>query len=644
MTWVAPEVLIDFTSNPLDPLDFSTATDVTEYVRSISIDRGRQAEDDEHVQPGTATVVLENRDGRFDPNNTGSPYAPNVLPMKRLRVRATDPSTGTVHDIYTGYVMSWPQQYAEGDSEVLTPVDCVDAFTLLANETLPESAFEHYVHLGGSPDHYWRLNEPNLEGIEARDTGGAVKLVPGTYEGGAEPGNIDGGLVPNDPDSAAFFPGLVGDQVVIPGREAGVKGGPGNGFTVALVFLTAEDVGNDFFLPVLFFNAGLRVLMQVNANPGALRLWMKDADGNVTEVNDTSPLNDADEHLIVWRQNPTGASDEGWDLYVDGEFFDHTDLTAVPPIDSPTQGLAGPPGSTEEDSFIDVFMQKVAIYDRARPHAEIDGLVDAFNESGRGRGATNRVVFILEVIGWPVADRELEDSSSTVTPSPLASRGVLEYLQHIETSEAGLLAINPSGEIRFTGRRALYQQDAYNTAQSSWTEDGTGTTLDYELLTLDALSVDDVRNEVRVKREGVSPITVGDSASQQSYTERSLDKGELMVNSDAQVRGAAEHFLHRHKDPAQRIRSLTIDPTDDDAKWTEVLSRRLMERVHVKRSPDGGAWTAIDEDAHIIGISHEITQRSWETTWRLSALDASTTFLLLDDPELGKLDENSLAW
>lgn len=65
-----------------------TWVDVSSYVRAIDINRGR-AEDLNPFDNGTARVELDNRDGRFNPSNTASPYYPNVKPRKQIRITAT---------------------------------------------------------------------------------------------------------------------------------------------------------------------------------------------------------------------------------------------------------------------------------------------------------------------------------------------------------------------------------------------------------------------------------------------------------------------------------------------------------------------------------------------------------------------------
>ncbi|MFZ3558169.1 hypothetical protein [Streptomyces sp. BH055] len=67
-----------------------TWTDITDYVdvvQGVAITRGASDELSE-TQPGTATLTLDNSDGRFTPGNTGSPYYPYVRQNVPIRVSA----------------------------------------------------------------------------------------------------------------------------------------------------------------------------------------------------------------------------------------------------------------------------------------------------------------------------------------------------------------------------------------------------------------------------------------------------------------------------------------------------------------------------------------------------------------------------
>ncbi|MFD0405625.1 hypothetical protein [Kitasatospora sp. NPDC127116] len=57
--------------------------------------RGRQFELDQ-IRTGEATVGLANRDGAFDPANSGSPWAGSVVPYQPLRIRAQWPPTANL--------------------------------------------------------------------------------------------------------------------------------------------------------------------------------------------------------------------------------------------------------------------------------------------------------------------------------------------------------------------------------------------------------------------------------------------------------------------------------------------------------------------------------------------------------------------
>jgi hypothetical protein len=61
--------------------------DITDYVREVRIRRGRQFELD-RIDASTLALKLDNSDRRFDPSYVSGPYYPNVLPMRRVRVRA----------------------------------------------------------------------------------------------------------------------------------------------------------------------------------------------------------------------------------------------------------------------------------------------------------------------------------------------------------------------------------------------------------------------------------------------------------------------------------------------------------------------------------------------------------------------------
>ncbi len=58
---------------------------------------------------GTYSSILSNRDRRFDPNYTSSPYSPDLVPDVPFTKVAT--FAATPHSVFTGFVDEWPQLY-----------------------------------------------------------------------------------------------------------------------------------------------------------------------------------------------------------------------------------------------------------------------------------------------------------------------------------------------------------------------------------------------------------------------------------------------------------------------------------------------------------------------------------------------------
>lgn len=130
-----PIVEIAFQTNPFVPPIW---VDVSAYVESFSINRGRNRELDQ-MQAGTLQMVLSNLDRRFDPTYTGSPYGnANIRPVKRIRVRAA--YSGSIYSLFSGFIESWGMEW-HGFADSVAPITASDAFKPLnlakLNTTFP---------------------------------------------------------------------------------------------------------------------------------------------------------------------------------------------------------------------------------------------------------------------------------------------------------------------------------------------------------------------------------------------------------------------------------------------------------------------------------------------------------------------------
>lgn len=129
-----PQMFVEvaFTTNPAATPVWESVTD---YVRELSIRRGRSSELDRD-EAGTMTLVLDNSSRRFDPDYSGGPYYGSIRPMRRVRARVWQ--GGTTYTLFTGYVEAWPQRYV-GENVAFVEVQCVDAFKVLSLASLSTS-------------------------------------------------------------------------------------------------------------------------------------------------------------------------------------------------------------------------------------------------------------------------------------------------------------------------------------------------------------------------------------------------------------------------------------------------------------------------------------------------------------------------
>ena len=160
MTLILPDIFIEagFTpANPVQPalvirLNSGTAGllntnilavdnvwyDLTSDVISFAVNRPstRQQGPLYNYQAGTATILLDNSAGTYDPDNAASPFAGLLAPMIPLRVRANFGSLA--YPVYSGFTDGWfPADVTySGDYAELT-VSATDGFKVLAGINLP---------------------------------------------------------------------------------------------------------------------------------------------------------------------------------------------------------------------------------------------------------------------------------------------------------------------------------------------------------------------------------------------------------------------------------------------------------------------------------------------------------------------------
>ncbi len=129
-------VEIGFDSEPFD--DSQSFTDVSEYVRGISMRKGRSNELGQFVA-GTCNLLLSNADNRFNPTQTGVYYdvanqRTKIQPLKTVRIRAVYDSV--TYDLFYGFLDQIPVSYPALGADSVVTFGCVDAFKIFQSQTI----------------------------------------------------------------------------------------------------------------------------------------------------------------------------------------------------------------------------------------------------------------------------------------------------------------------------------------------------------------------------------------------------------------------------------------------------------------------------------------------------------------------------
>ena len=102
--------------------------DVTNFVTSISITRGKNRELDQYDQ-GLANVVFNNNQRTFDPEYASSPFAGQIIPKRQIRISSANQVQ------FYGLIDDWNLTY-EPNGDSVAAAACSDATASFANQTL----------------------------------------------------------------------------------------------------------------------------------------------------------------------------------------------------------------------------------------------------------------------------------------------------------------------------------------------------------------------------------------------------------------------------------------------------------------------------------------------------------------------------
>lgn len=601
------------------------------------------------ITPGSLSLTLENRDGKFNPRNTAGPYYGNLKLGVPIRVVCTVDSIPITR--WQGFVSSgWPQDLTQFAQTV--QLQAHDLFGFMAQSPALDSAWKSAVAvMSPQPNHWWR---PGIGGWF--DYKGASR---GRHSGGFN--EFDGvtvgepkSLGQNQPDGYGTIPdgnGFVdvtatgNIQLIsfwfrsVPAAQRQLD--PATGYDDTHILSEQYTTTGGTGVP------GLTITSCVdNTSPGLpvsyIRLEYSNQTGSVTWSTPFPNLiaDGAAHHVQIRIRGYTSMLYPTF--WIDG-------VQILGGIGAPVPTAHPSPPTTWARSAMTIgwkpgttqipyqgVIDHILMWDNhTGTVAQLDALAAAQYQAGikgwANQRLDQRVTNIVTSLGLSHYLGTI-DASGVITQQSYVGGDVIGLLQQIEDTEQGRIWIDQGGALNFSKRSWAWDDSISNTLQFTFSD--VGTTIDagtgIEMLQGGTVIIDDplkITNVATVTSTYGYPQPAESASSIAQYGRRNpVSLSGLLHSSDRQSQQIAEWLVYSRSTPNVQLERVTfdVDVQYTASKYAAVLGRPgALTRV-TKTPPIDSTGTPIGPtvtvDAHITGVTHTW---SWVGLVVMFDLDAS---------------------
>ena len=609
MAWPTPKVSIAFNDGPY--VASPTWTDITEYVYSANVSRGRA--DDYSPFIGTAQVVLNNNSRLFDPFNTTGTYYGKLLPRRQIKIEGI--SNSVTYSVFRGFVDGFPAAWDQAGKFATTTLSCFDALSLISAELLPDYVYDYTKSL--SAYNYWRMNDP-LGSTTITDVG-SIPATLSQYTVGGQTNTMTSvdSLAPSLLSRAANFNGANYrfDKATAPVASS------------ATVSFWASYSGNINGGYVILRNSTLPNALQsslsfkyqtVGTGIGVQAFYTALSSGYLVTVSNDFGNSNAHHYAFTWTQG--GGLQR---IYIDGVQQSVT-----------TSGTfwTGPPYPLPVD-YVEVSgftIQDFATFPSALTTDQINDLY----RYGAGMITETSAARMTRLLGYTSLDASL----ISVTASPVATvsqisapnSNLVAEMQLVNNSEDGDLFVTRSGVVKFTDRNYVYTNTTSNTSQATFSAGS----IPFEPSVQINYDAQAIRNDITVTFSGGGQTSTTNASSVTAYGTNAMNT-QTQLSTQAQAVTLAAYEATVNGQLLTNISPLSVGVTAQTADWTTLMQLDLLDRYTLTVQPPSG--NSISQTELINRIEHRIVPGQWQMTVDGSARYTAWFILdksLLDGPDL----------
>lgn len=584
------------------------------HVKSLSWTTGRDNELDQ-FRSGTATIVFRNNDRLYDPEYTAGQHYGDLLPRAPFRIQLSLDELSWSDQFY-GFVKSgWKQAYQKPYASTCT-VDLEDMLGVLESDELPGSAYEAEMMLN-NPGAFWRLDE--RAGAQMFDS-----------SGNGRHGFIDNGTLGQESlvfgGGGSFLAPHVGDNR---GRFKGEGLPVGPPCTLIAWIKTPRDLAALKGIIIAQRDSTLRsgLMFDIEESAfgspnGELVVEFFNLGGNYKARGNTR-IDDDEIHMVACTIAGLTAAEVL--LYVDGAAETKTLVFGSVPGAWSSHliwTVANSINAKSGDFGLDGLIDEVSVHSDVLTADKIATLYEAGSTAFGGETSGARIERVLDLIGIPVAMRDIAAGDTTVGPAVYGSQAAASYLQGVVESEQGVFYVDHrnGGVLTFRGRYDRLTATRSTTSQASFDP------CDFrEDIEPEPGGIDTIVNVAEVTWQGGTEIVVDDTSRDRYGAQRRSLTTEAPTPSVAQSAGG--WLISRYKDPQVRLRRLPFDLAGKPDLWATILDLRISDRTTVTRHPQL-VGVPIVNSLTIEGTDMSLNEDgSWTVDYRLSNADDSQVWI-----------------
>jgi hypothetical protein len=226
-----------------------------------------------------------------------------------------------------------------------------------------------------------------------------------------------------------------------------------------------------------------------------------------------------------------------------------------------------------------------------------------------GQTTGTRIGKLLDAIGWPLTQRDIDVGQTTVQADPGTLRTGLGAMQTIESTEYGALYMDASGNFVFQDR--LLTSSSVAGIPVDFNDNGTGISYNNALWQLDDTLV---FNKASVTRSGGTAQVASNQASIDKYFLHSYQEQNLLMETDAEALNNAQALVASRQETSIRCDAVTLDLYTDNynAGIVAALGLDFFDPITVTTTQPGSS--TLTKTLQVFGVSHDIKPSNWKTT------------------------------